>query len=294
VFGSGSSAADGSSAQHEALDISAPLPTATSSRDDKSSEASPVGDSSRSRRSSSASRSKSKSPSKKGKGKQQQQLQPISRPSYYKIELAEGSGGTCQLTSGDDSSVVLTADHNELLQLANSSNLGVSGRIRPSPRGIIRASPIVEQQQQQNQQQQQLQQLLQLESIQHKVEGGPEHSITYSPSKRQSTRQRWTISNNGTIIAVPPSPSSVSASHFQQTSSATVAKPSKHPEEGADGHDNDNFSIPPLLAKASNGSSDDSFVSADSSLSEEDNQTFEKAVAAQNSGGSSQLESPLA
>jgi len=193
----------------------------------------------------------------------------IAAPSYYKIELVRGGGGgdgdgdedcdtVVQLTAGDDSSVQLGADHNEGLRLISNAEDDDDDRTGPRHGGhekIIRASPIVE-----------------LDAIEHEAteEGkGKEHEGE-GETAVASRPQRWTVSDKGRIVAVPPSPSSVAA--------ASPTKPRHHHNNGRSpskhhGDEDDKLlDIPPLMVKASCGSSSScssgSSSSVDSFLSE--------------------------
>lgn len=133
----------------------------------------------------------------------------------------------------------LAADHNERLQLAaNDADCGP----RHEHKNIIRASPIVEH-----------------EAIEHGAAAAD--AAAWAPSEaavkkehdaegevERPPAQRWTVSDHGRIVAVPPSPSSVAA--------ARSKKPRRHSPAHGDGLD-----VPPLLVRASSGgSSVDSFL----------------------------------
>ena len=132
-------------------------------------------------------------------------------PSYYKLELTqdvdERESSIVQLTAGDDSSVHIDSDHNRRLMLANSNVTMDSSIVRPqlgdgeAGQEIIRASPI-------------------------KEEVGSSSSPT--SSKRQSSNnQRWTVSDSGRIIAMPPSPSGLFNKVRQSSSGKQPPSPNK-------------------------------------------------------------------
>mmetsp|Transcript_24681 Transcript_24681/g.53242 ORF Transcript_24681/g.53242 Transcript_24681/m.53242 type:complete len:443 (+) Transcript_24681:282-1610(+) len=247
-----SSASEGTNAaQHAQLDRSAPLPTGgtTSSSSSNSYDASSPLTASRKQSASTSTNSpttticKSKTP-----------------PSYYKIELVRGGcdigGGDdycdnmVQLTAGDDSSVQLTPNHNDgIIQLANIAHHQDGNN---SSNIIIRASPIVEH-----------------DAIEHLAmsfhndihcsQQGATGNPTLCTEQHNDASQQWTISDNGKIIVIPPSPSRVSMTHLK--------KPRHFNND--DDHDHNAssspLSMPPLLVKAnsssSSSSSDDSFLS---------------------------------
>ncbi|KAL9187554.1 hypothetical protein ACHAXT_001657 [Thalassiosira profunda] len=262
------STSDGHGAQQKGLEVSAPLPSVSSG--EASTPASPV---SPSRTTGLRSlRAGGRSP-KKGKA---------SPPSYYKIQLvdngddsdASGSGGMVQLTAGDDASVQIAPDHNEGLQLAASTN---SSRARRQRR-IVRASPVVEHAASGQ------------ESIEHEADEGVGHHIHRGSHHAHEADKRWTVSDGGQIIAVPPSPSRVSMTHDYEVrrteekteSVSALASPSEYlcappvpplmemetelladPEKPTDEGDAA-LSVPPRLVKANSSgssSSEGSFVS---------------------------------
>lgn len=167
-----------------------------------------------------------------------------------------------QLTAGDDSSVQLTPDHNEqLIQLANVVDVNKKNN-------IIRASPIVEHE------------AIELDHEAHSVNviRANGAAICASSLQQHDPSQRWTISDNGDIIVIPPSPSRVSMTH------------SKKPSKTDHGHDeaSSSLSMPPSLVKA-NSSSDSSSSSDNDSLLSATNDSIAKECPP---SGSESLESP--
>lgn len=167
-----------------------------------------------------------------------------------------------QLTAGDDSSVQLTPDHNEqLIQLANVVDVNKKNN-------IIRASPIVEHE---------------AMELDHEADGvnvirANGAAIRASSLQQHDPSQRWTISDHGDIIVVPPSPSRVSMPH------------SKKPSKIDHGHDeaSSSSSTPPSLVKANSTSDSSSSSDNDSFLSATDDSIAKECPPS----GSESLESP--
>ena len=243
-----------------------------------------------------ASRSSSKSPLKN--------KQP---PSYYKIELnnnANANNGDTttsssypmvHLTSGDDSSVQLTPDHNKLLQLADkTTSVSVSEGMSPYRSSVvklrqqlIRASPIVEHERIE---------LEQRHEADHHYHAATATATSVSSNNvyhQEESEARWTISDKGNIIIIPPSPSRVSMNHQhvvpEYNNHPTKKSSIKSKKGGMDYGDNDSsrssYSMPPLLVKASH-SSDDSFVSTNSLENSNNNGQHQKKHPDLVSGGS--------
>jgi len=156
----------------------------------------------------------------------------VASPSYYRIELDPENDNMVQLTAGDDSSVQFTPEvHNRQLQMAIEDDRN---------KGIIRASPVVERKE------------MPIEATPSQHSSQRRHHEIMHQQQQQQPQQRWTVSGNGKIIAIPPSPSHVSMTHDY------VHKKGK----GGD-NENDDLSLPPMLVKANSHGDSSSQSSAD-------------------------------
>mmetsp|Transcript_57733 Transcript_57733/g.122492 ORF Transcript_57733/g.122492 Transcript_57733/m.122492 type:complete len:438 (-) Transcript_57733:111-1424(-) len=165
------------------------------------------------------------------------------RPSYYKIELDPDNENVVQLTAGDDSSVQFTPEvHNKQIRMVTDE----------SKKPIVRASPVVEPVIEHH------------EAIEHEIAAGSAKVETIrnvsddGPVPKQPHQSmKWTVSDSGRIMAIPPSPSEVCMTHDKSSSPVKSGKKGRKGGYFGSGDDED-LSIPPMLVKANSGGSSSS------------------------------------
>ncbi|KAL7548688.1 hypothetical protein ACHAWF_011954 [Thalassiosira exigua] len=122
--------------------------------------------------------------SQRGRRRDSSTVTTASGPSYYKIELVkeDGAEGTVRLAAGDDASVQFGPEHNEGLLVDRPRDDGDDEREK---RGIPRAAPVGS-----------------LEA-----DAADVSASTKRKKGERDAKQKWTISDGGKIVAIPPSPS---------------------------------------------------------------------------------------
>jgi hypothetical protein len=156
------------------------------------------------------------------------------KPTYYKIQMRNGMA---KLASGDDSSVIITDDHNDRILLAP---------IQERKQHLIRANPITE----------------------------ASSSSSGSPGRRGGHQQTWEVLENGKIVVTNPgTPSSLSSTKQFRIATHTPKAPRKPflrikrtPAAPKKGHESNDAESPPRLQKSSFDTSSTDASSSDNSF----------------------------
>jgi hypothetical protein len=144
------------------------------------------------------------------------------KPSYYKIQMRNGMA---KLASGDDSSVIITDDHNDRILLTP---------IQERKQRLIRATPI--------------------------TEASSSSSVSSGAGRGGEHQQTWEVLENGKIVAtkVPGTPSSLGSRRQRRIETSTPKAPKKPflrskrtPATPKKGHESDTAESPPRLQKSS-------------------------------------------